>query len=115
MKKRNDFSPRLDSRRIARTLVLGAVLPSAACGGTSAKTTSATPTAHPQDDHHATHGGHAIGGSHAHRFDDAARWSKVFDDPARDEWQKPARVVEVMEIAAGMRVADVGAGTGYFE
>lgn len=52
---------------------------------------------------------------HHHRFDDAASWSKVFDDPARDAWQKPADVVAAMAIAPGMAVADVGAGTGYFE
>jgi len=50
-----------------------------------------------------------------HRFDDAARWSKEFDDPARDAWQKPQAVVDAMGIAPGMTVADVGAGTGYFE
>ena len=50
-----------------------------------------------------------------HRFDDAATWSKKFDDPARDAWQKPADVVAAMAIAPGMTVADVGAGTGYFE
>ena len=52
--------------------------------------------------------------AHHHRFDDAAKWSKVFDDPARDEWQKPADVVTAMKIVPGMTVADVGAGTGYF-
>jgi len=56
---------------------------------------------------------HARG--HHHRFDDAASWSKVFDDPARDAWQKPARVVELLGLEKGMTVADVGAGTGYFE
>jgi ubiquinone/menaquinone biosynthesis C-methylase UbiE len=60
------------------------------------------------------HGNHGHHGHH-HRFDDAASWSKVFDDPARDEWQKPAAVIAAMSIAPGMRVADVGAGTGYFE
>jgi predicted methyltransferase len=39
----------------------------------------------------------------------------MFDDPARDEWQKPKEVVAAMEIAPGMTVADIGAGTGYFE
>ena len=58
---------------------------------------------------------HAHHGDHHHRFDDAAAWSKVFDDPARDAWQKPAAVVSAMTIAPGMTVADVGAGTGYFE
>ena len=50
-----------------------------------------------------------------HRFTDPARWTKEFDDPARDAWQKPADVVASMHIAPGMTVADVGAGTGYFE
>ncbi len=42
-------------------------------------------------------------------------WAKEFDDPARDTWQMPERVVSAMQVAAGMTVADVGAGTGYFE
>lgn len=50
-----------------------------------------------------------------HRFEDPARWSKEFDDPARDAWQKPQDIVNAMAIAPGMTVADVGAGTGYFE
>lgn len=37
------------------------------------------------------------------------------DDPGRDARQKPAEVVAALAIAEGMRVADVGAGTGYFE
>ena len=49
-----------------------------------------------------------------HNFSDAARWSKVFDDPARDAWQKPAEVIALMEIEPGMTVVDIGAGTGYF-
>ncbi len=50
-----------------------------------------------------------------HRFTEPARWSKEFDDPARDAWQKPSNVVGAMRITPGMTVADVGAGTGYFE
>lgn len=57
---------------------------------------------------------HAHGGHH-HGFADAASWSKVFDDPARDAWQKPAVVVDTLDLRPGMTVADVGAGTGYFE
>ena len=49
-----------------------------------------------------------------HRFDDAERWAKSFDDPARDAWQMPARVVEALALPPGQVVADVGAGTGYF-
>lgn len=57
---------------------------------------------------------HGVGGPLGHRFEDADEWAKRFDDPERDAWQKPAHVVEVMKIDAGMRVADIGAGTGYF-
>jgi ubiquinone/menaquinone biosynthesis C-methylase UbiE len=49
-----------------------------------------------------------------HSFADVEHWVGVFDDPKRDEWQKPAAVVRALEIAPGMTVADLGAGTGYF-
>lgn len=48
------------------------------------------------------------------RFDDVAHWSKVFDDPKRDAWQRPDQIVAALSLAPGMAVADVGAGTGYF-
>lgn len=51
----------------------------------------------------------------SHPFDDPERWAKVFDDPERDAWQKPAEVVRALEIRPGMVAADLGAGTGYFE
>lgn len=57
---------------------------------------------------------HDHGATSRHRFDDAERWAAVFDDPARDEWQKPEAVVEALEVGLGDRVADIGAGTGYF-
>jgi cyclopropane fatty-acyl-phospholipid synthase-like methyltransferase len=49
-----------------------------------------------------------------HRFDDAARYAKEFDDPARDAWQMPSRVIAALGLAPGQKVADIGAGTGYF-
>lgn len=49
-----------------------------------------------------------------HSFENVAQWTKVFDDPARDEWQKPQQLVDALKLSAGMRVADLGAGTGYF-
>jgi cyclopropane fatty-acyl-phospholipid synthase-like methyltransferase len=61
----------------------------------------------------AAHGPHQQG--FHHRFEDASHWAQVFDDPARDAWQRPARVVELLALRPGMTVADVGAGTGYFE
>ncbi|MDH4084841.1 MAG: methyltransferase domain-containing protein [Nitrospira sp.] len=36
------------------------------------------------------------------------------NDPSRDTWQKPQGVIETLSIAPGSRVADLGAGGGYF-
>jgi len=54
-------------------------------------------------------------GDMVHRFENADHWAKVFDEPHRDDWHKPAVVVEALAIAPGMTVVDIGAGTGYFE
>jgi len=51
---------------------------------------------------------------HAHRFSGAEKWAQVFDDPARDAWQKPHEVIEALGLAPDAVVADIGAGTGYF-
>jgi cyclopropane fatty-acyl-phospholipid synthase-like methyltransferase len=53
--------------------------------------------------------------AYQHRFEHAEQWAKEFDDPSRDSWQQPERVVAAMQLAPGMAVADIGAGTGYFE
>lgn len=57
-------------------------------------------------DMHKHHGHHP-------RFDDPKKWSSSFDDPARDEWQMPDRIVPSLALRPGDAVADVGAGTGY--
>ncbi|MBL8956343.1 MAG: methyltransferase domain-containing protein [Myxococcaceae bacterium] len=49
-----------------------------------------------------------------HRFDDAEKWAKQFDDPARDAWQKPQEVIDALKLAPDAVVADIGSGTGYF-
>lgn len=49
-----------------------------------------------------------------HSFDNPERYADDFNDPERDEWQRPTQVVEAMKIDEGMTVADLGAGTGYF-
>jgi FkbM family methyltransferase len=49
-----------------------------------------------------------------HAFNDPERYAKSFDDPARDAWQMPARVIEALGLARDAVVADIGAGTGYF-
>lgn len=68
--------------------------------------------AHQHDHDHEHHHGHD---PLVHRFERAEDWTKSFDDPARDAWQKPAEVVQLLALSPGMIVADVGAGTGYFE
>jgi len=35
-------------------------------------------------------------------------------DAARDQWQRPAEVMDALGVTAGSSVADVGAGDGYF-
>lgn len=48
-------------------------------------------------------------------FSDAERFAKHFDDHERDAWQKPKEVMRLLELSRGQNVADLGAGTGYFE
>ncbi|MDP2358844.1 MAG: class I SAM-dependent methyltransferase [Beijerinckiaceae bacterium] len=69
-----------------------------------------------QDGHKQGEGAtHRHGGGHHHQsFNDPARWSKSFDDPARDAWQKPDDVIRALAIKPDARIADIGAGTGYF-
>ena len=52
--------------------------------------------------------------THQHSFSDAEKWSHVFDDPERDAWQKPHEVIRALALKPEARVADLGAGTGYF-
>lgn len=61
-----------------------------------------TTPAHPHDMH-----------THQHGFSDAAKWSKMFDDPKRDEWQKPHELIQALALKPDAVVADIGAGTGY--
>jgi len=68
---------------------------------------------------HADHKNHpgkdAPGADHMHRrFDNAEQWAKSFDDPKRDAWQMPDKVIAALGLKPGMKVADIGAGTGYF-
>lgn len=89
---------------LAGALLLLLVAPPAACAaGAPPAPPSGPPTA---GEHDAT--------VH-HGFEDADRWAKVFDAPDRDDWQKPELVVEGLALKPGMIVADLGAGTGYFE
>jgi ubiquinone/menaquinone biosynthesis C-methylase UbiE len=80
----------------------------AACGANTQQTDHAAGHPHAHGHHH--------GGApeHHHDFSDVERFQRMFDDPARDEWQRPDEVVTLLEAAEGMTIADIGAGTGYF-
>jgi SAM-dependent methyltransferase len=52
--------------------------------------------------------------THQHSFSGAQKWSKVFDDPGRDAWQKPHEVIQALALKPDAVIADIGAGTGYF-
>ncbi|MFZ6182184.1 class I SAM-dependent methyltransferase [Nannocystis pusilla] len=67
----------------------------------------AVPSGHDGPEHGRHHGAH-------HGFTDAAAWAEVLDAPDRAAWQRPEEVVRALELEPTMRVADVGAGTGYF-
>jgi len=49
-----------------------------------------------------------------HRFDNPEQWAATFDDPERDSWQMPDKVIAALHLKSGQIVADLGAGTGYF-
>lgn len=38
----------------------------------------------------------------------------LYETPGRDDWAQPERVIETLDVAPGARVADLGAGGGYF-
>jgi len=49
-----------------------------------------------------------------HSFEDIDRWVAEFESPERDRLQKPDEVVEALKLRPSDRIADIGAGTGYF-
>lgn len=51
---------------------------------------------------------------HMEKHFDAEESAGRFDDPARDAWQLPDRVIAALNLKRGQTVADIGAGTGYF-
>ena len=58
------------------------------------------------------------GAKHGHlaedRYRDAEKWAAAFESPDRDAWQKPDEVIAALKLPADAKVADIGAGTGYF-
>jgi SAM-dependent methyltransferase len=52
--------------------------------------------------------------SHPHHPMPLDKYIAVLEDPERDEWQKPATVIQALKVQPGEYVADIGAGSGYF-
>lgn len=104
---------------------VGCVVAVAACGAPSPSPSSPSPSSPPAAPASAALSASALPsasphleGAHdplVHRFQTAEQWAREFDDPKRDAWQKPQEIVAAMKIEPGMTVADLGAGTGYFE
>lgn len=103
-------------------LVVAAALLSVACASprASAPPAGAEPL-HKRQGAQATEGQHGEhrahhprGGDANHRFADADAWAARFENPERDEWQKPEEVVRALAVPEGGKVADIGAATGYF-
>ena len=49
---------------------------------------------------------------YSHGFEHPERYADEWNDPARDDWQKPDRLLAAMGLEPGMTVADLGTGTG---
>jgi ubiquinone/menaquinone biosynthesis C-methylase UbiE len=94
--------------RTRPSILLAAGL-AAVCYGLQASYEASTPAAEAKPPAQAHHDATV-----RHSFEDVQHWIAVFDDPTRDAWQKPAEVMQALEIRRGMCVADLGAGTGYF-
>ncbi len=62
---------------------------------------------------HGQHAHHDSATVH-HRFEDARAWAERFEDPARDAWQLPDKVVAALVDRDDLVIADIGSATGYF-
>lgn len=51
---------------------------------------------------------------HMDRHFDPEMAARAWDDPARDAWQMPDRVLAALALKSDQVVADIGSGTGYF-
>jgi SAM-dependent methyltransferase len=97
---------------ILSTIVVVAMMWGAgAARDSSAQTRSEMPVEHARPGHQMN--GPSDGAFH-HRFEDAEKWAKEFDNPERDTWQKPEEILDALHLQRSSLVADIGAGTGYF-
>lgn len=52
--------------------------------------------------------------NHNHSFQNVEEFAAKFDDPSRDEWQKPDEMFDFIGLKETDKFAEIGAGTGYF-
>jgi ubiquinone/menaquinone biosynthesis C-methylase UbiE len=50
----------------------------------------------------------------SHHPPSADEYAKILEDPSRDVWQRPAEVVQALDLKRTQTIADIGAGSGYF-
>lgn len=84
---------------------------SAPAAPTASQSTSSAPPEQTKTDHAGAHGSQG----YAMDFSDVERFAKAFEGPERDAWQKPEEVIKLLDLEPNSIVADIGAGTGYFE
>lgn len=54
-------------------------------------------------------------GQHPHQHPRTVEeWIAALENPERDGWQKPDKVLRALGLEAGSSIADIGAGSGYF-
>ena len=56
---------------------------------------------------------HSVGHSHKHIGAEEGTHLR-YQEPDRYTWQYPERVIKALKLESGMKVADLGSGTGYF-
>jgi len=49
-----------------------------------------------------------------YRNPDAAQWRNVFERDGREIWDRREQILQALNLQTGQRVADIGAGTGFF-
>lgn len=45
---------------------------------------------------------------------DFQRWLSIFENPSREVYQRRHAILKALELKSGMKIADIGAGTGFF-
>ena len=66
-----------------------------------------------EHEEHAHHDGHNSANEHMHE-NSTQELIERFDSPERDAYQQPAKVLEYLGNLKGLKILDIGAGSGYF-